>query len=1101
MIGRPGQGLKDLANPAVGANYDSQLWKALAYARQGKWAEAREKFKNVEFAIASLPLDLQRIAISEAMRASLEIKDYSSAARRGSDLEVVGVPPDMKPAVSVLRGRIAEALGHDKDALDQYKIAAESSDRPASTEARLLNVALLQKRDEITQPDALRELETLSVMWRGDGLEVQALVMMSRIYSDTGQAIREALELLCDPADAIEIRAPSAKPVGAKAPANIVKRFPPGAFDAAAAWAVKLSGYAPAVYRVMNGVKPGNSPTGRGKAATAADVPWRRVILIDVDPVRPPASSSTEAEKEEALKVVEAVRTHLDGLGWPAPVLADSGNGWHLLYRVDLPNDDAATELVKAALHALARRFDTGEAKVDTAVFDAPRLVKLYGTKACKGPDTAERPHRFASVVEVPGTIEVVPVEKLEALAGEGRPVRGGATTPAAPVVPSLRKSSARTAGRRSAEERAVEYLNKCQPAVEGDDGSGQTLKVCIAVGPGFNLPPEVTYRLVSEHYNPRCVPTWPPNLLQRKVDEAYRKELNRGWLLDAPRRNGTAAVADRHPEPPSMGPNALNGHVGGNGRPSAPPAEPPPNVTRNGDGSGRPEIVITTEEHEVIDQAAAALAAEPNVFQRLNELVTVLREPEREKPLLIYRPCGSPRIAPLPAPRLRDLMTKAAAWKKASRDRNGDVDNVPAHPPDWAVKGLAARGNWSEIRPIEGIIEAPVLRTDGTVIDRRGYDASTNLLYEPNGKFPPIPANPTREDARYAAEVLLDLVSDFPFAGEGDRAAWLAGLLTPLARYAIRGFCPLFLIDGNVRGVGKSMLTDLIGLVSTGRKMPRTAYTGGSNDEEMRKRMMAIGLAGDRLMLLDNINGMLGDAILDSALTAELWKDRKLGTSEMTAEMPMLAVWYANGNNLGYRADVIRRIVYCRLDSPVERPEERSDFRIKGDFLEHVSARRPELVVAALTILKAHAVAGRPSGNLVKFGSFEAWSGVVRSAIHWATGIDPCSTREALRAMDHEEIEETTVIEGWAELPYASERGVTIAEALRFIASPDHQDKYTTLRDALMLWSKDDRLPSARVIGNRFKKLRGAIRGSHRFDQAGDYKHAQVWKVTDLRS
>ena len=86
LMGRPEQGLKDLANPAIGNNYDSQLWKALAYARQGKWAEAREKFKNVEFAITSLPIDLQRIVITDAMRASLEVKDYSGAAKRSSDL-------------------------------------------------------------------------------------------------------------------------------------------------------------------------------------------------------------------------------------------------------------------------------------------------------------------------------------------------------------------------------------------------------------------------------------------------------------------------------------------------------------------------------------------------------------------------------------------------------------------------------------------------------------------------------------------------------------------------------------------------------------------------------------------------------------------------------------------------------------------------------------------------------------------------------------------------------------------------------------------------------------------------------------------------------
>ena len=121
LMGRPGQALKDLANPAIGNSYDSQLWKALAYARQGKWAEAREKFKNVEFAITSLPIDLQRIVISDTMRASLEVKDYSGADKRSSDLEVIGIPPELKPAISVMRGRLAEALGHDQDALSRIQ--------------------------------------------------------------------------------------------------------------------------------------------------------------------------------------------------------------------------------------------------------------------------------------------------------------------------------------------------------------------------------------------------------------------------------------------------------------------------------------------------------------------------------------------------------------------------------------------------------------------------------------------------------------------------------------------------------------------------------------------------------------------------------------------------------------------------------------------------------------------------------------------------------------------------------------------------------------------------------------------------------------------
>jgi tetratricopeptide (TPR) repeat protein len=187
LMGRPEQALKDLASQAIGTNYDSQLWKALANARLGKWADAREKFKNVEFAITSLPIELQRIVIADAMRASLEVKDYSGAAKRSSDLDVIGLPTEMKPGISVLRGRLAEALGHDKDAMDEYGKAIESHDRAAAAAAKLLEIELRQRRDEISQGDALRELETLAATWRGDGIEVKTLQILAGIYSDTGR--------------------------------------------------------------------------------------------------------------------------------------------------------------------------------------------------------------------------------------------------------------------------------------------------------------------------------------------------------------------------------------------------------------------------------------------------------------------------------------------------------------------------------------------------------------------------------------------------------------------------------------------------------------------------------------------------------------------------------------------------------------------------------------------------------------------------------------------------------------------------------------------------------------------------------------------------
>ncbi|WKA26834.1 tetratricopeptide repeat protein [Bradyrhizobium roseum] len=187
LIGHPERAIKDLASPAIGNGHDSQLWKGFAFARQEKWVDAREKFKNAEFSIAALPLELQRIVTADAMRASLEVKDYGGASRRRSELEVIGVPDEMKPEIAVLRGRLAEALGHDKDALDAYGFAAQSSDRQASSEAKLLEALLRSKRGELNPADLTRELEILAVTWRGDAIELKTLNRLTQIYAETGR--------------------------------------------------------------------------------------------------------------------------------------------------------------------------------------------------------------------------------------------------------------------------------------------------------------------------------------------------------------------------------------------------------------------------------------------------------------------------------------------------------------------------------------------------------------------------------------------------------------------------------------------------------------------------------------------------------------------------------------------------------------------------------------------------------------------------------------------------------------------------------------------------------------------------------------------------
>ena len=155
------------------------------------------------------------------------------------------------------------------------------------------------------------------------------------------------------------------------------------------------------------------------KDATTADtdILRRHWFPIDVDPVRPSGVSSTDGEHQAALDCAARIADYLGGMGWPEPVFADSGNGAHLLYRIDLPNDDQSRDLVKRGLEVLSALFDDDRTTVDTANHNAARIWKLYGTMSRKGDNTTDRPHRRSRIISVPEEVEVVGREVLEGLA------------------------------------------------------------------------------------------------------------------------------------------------------------------------------------------------------------------------------------------------------------------------------------------------------------------------------------------------------------------------------------------------------------------------------------------------------------------------------------------------------------------------------------------------------------------------------------------------------------------------------------------------------------------------------------------------------------
>ena len=222
----------------------------------------------------------------------------------------------------------------------------------------------------------------------------------STVDSSDEEIVR-TLKVLFEPGAAVEVRA-------FKGRETVSGYFDDHAVLAHEASKLDERGYS--VYVTLNDVDPALLARASNRArkvykeptTSDGDIVRRRWLPLDFDPARPSGVSATAAEKKAARRRALEVRGFLGGLGWPDPVVGDSGNGYHLLYRIDLPNDQGRLELVKGILEALAFKFSDEAVGVDTTTCNAARIWKLYGTTARKGDDVGDRPHRRSRLLKVP---------------------------------------------------------------------------------------------------------------------------------------------------------------------------------------------------------------------------------------------------------------------------------------------------------------------------------------------------------------------------------------------------------------------------------------------------------------------------------------------------------------------------------------------------------------------------------------------------------------------------------------------------------------------------------------------------------------------------
>jgi tetratricopeptide (TPR) repeat protein len=195
MLDRPDDALKELGKPQVGNQQDAPIWRAIAYARQGRWADARDIFKTVGASIGALPIELQRMALKEALRSAVEVRDFNNATRVANEFETVGVPPELEPTINVLIGRLYEGLGRNEDALISYRTAATSRDRRAAAQGRLRETVLTFATGGMGRKDVINDLETLTTVWRGDETETEGLKLLAHLYTEDSR-YRDAFHVM-----------------------------------------------------------------------------------------------------------------------------------------------------------------------------------------------------------------------------------------------------------------------------------------------------------------------------------------------------------------------------------------------------------------------------------------------------------------------------------------------------------------------------------------------------------------------------------------------------------------------------------------------------------------------------------------------------------------------------------------------------------------------------------------------------------------------------------------------------------------------------------------------------------------------------------------
>lgn len=383
----------------------------------------------------------------------------------------------------------------------------------------------------------------------------------------------------------------------------------------------------------------------------------------------------------------------------------------------------------------------------------------------------------------------------------------------------------------------------------------------------------------------------------------------------------------------------------------------------------------IPGEMDKVVDAAEWELSQQKGFYQRGGLIVTVVTDPGTQ----------DTQVQEITLAALPRALSVAAIWERYDARAEGWVRTDP--PPRYAA-ALHASTNYSHLCVLNGITRQPYLRHDGTLATNAGYDPNCGMVGVFHAREFSVPDDPTPEEAREALRLLEDLLAEFSFASDVDRAAALSAILSASIRPSLR-LAPMFHVQAHMPGSGKSYLCELVTAFATPQRGVPAAFP--HNNEECGKLLLAALLQAPAVIEFDNLTSdLVAHLTLCTALTSEFIKGRILGFSK-TATVTTRTLFLSSGNNVGPVKDMSRRCITICLSPQSEEPASRNFLR--PDLIQEVINQRGRYVSAALTIVRAWIVAGRPKTQCKAVAGFGDWSDLCRQPLLWLGTADPASS------------------------------------------------------------------------------------------------------------